>query len=167
MAIAFRSAGTRLKADVSLTGSPQSVSLPAGHVSNDVLLLPVVTDDNTGPETPSGWSKLFEISPGTSVSSPYAGYPRLNFFYRVDNGSLGSSVSMTFNTDNWPGGDPYVLAFVAAWSGCDTTNPIGEWNTSVTTATTDALAHPAITTALVNSWLITLRAACGPFDRSQ
>lgn len=157
MAIAFRSAGTRLKADVSLTGSPQSVGTPAGHVANDFLLMHVVTDDNTGPDTPSGWSKLFEVSPGTSVSSPYAGYPRTNVFWRIDNGGLGGSVSTVFNTSSWPTGKPYALAYIAAWSGCDVLNPIGEWNVSTDPAITAAQAHPQLTLALVNCWLLSLR----------
>lgn len=157
MAIAFVAAGTRLKADVSLTGSPQSVGLPAGHVSGHLLLLYVVTDDNNGPDTPSGWIKLTEITPGLSASSPYAGYPRTNLFYQVDDGTLGSTVSVAFNTGAWPTGKPYVLAYTAAWSGCDPLNPIGEWNFSTSTATTDAQAHPQLTTALVNSVLLTLR----------
>lgn len=157
MAIAFVAAGTRLKADVSLTGSPQSVSLPAGHVANHFLILHIVTDDNTGPDTPSGWTKLFEVSPGTSTTSPYAGYPRTNVFYRIDTGSLGSSVSVSFSTDPWPTGKPYALAYTAAWSGCDTANPIGEWSTSTTTGTTAAQAHPQLTLSLVNCWLLTLR----------
>lgn len=157
MAIAFRAAGTRLKADVSATGSPQSVGMPAGHVANDFLLLHVVTDDNTGPDTPSGWTKLFEVSPGTSTSSPYAGYPRTNVFWRIDDGSLGSSVSLTFNTSSWPTGKPYVLAYIAAWTGCDTTSPVGEWSTSTDPATTAAQAHPQLTLALANCWLLTLR----------
>lgn len=159
MAIAFRAVGTTLKADVSLTGSPQSVGMPAGHVANDLLILTVVTDDNTGPDTPSGWTKLTEISPGTSTSSPYAGYPRTNIFYRIDTGALGSSVSVGFNTGAWPGGDPYVLAAVAAWSGCDTVSPIGEWNTAQTNSTTASQNHPQITTALVNSVLLSIRSS--------
>lgn len=157
MAIAFRAAGTRLKADVSVTGSPQSVSLPAGHAANDFLLMHVVTDDNTGPDTPSGWTQLFEITPGTSTWSPYKGYPRTNVFWRIDNGSLGSSVSLAFNTSPWPTGKPYVLAYVAAWTGCDVTSPIGEWGTSVDAATTDVQAHPQLSLALANCWLLTLR----------
>lgn len=157
MAIAFRSVGTTLKADISLTGSPQSIGLPAGHVANDFLLMPVITDDNTGPDTPSGWVKLTEITPGVSTSSPYAGYPRMTVFYRIDNGSLGSSVSLTFNTDPWPTGKGYALGAVAAWSGCDTANPFGEWDFSTSTATTAAQAHPQLTLALVNCVLVTLR----------
>jgi hypothetical protein len=157
MAIAFRSVGTRLKADVSLTGTPQSVGMPAGHVSADFLLMHVVTDDNTGPGTPSGWSKLFEVSPGTSTWSPYAGYPRTTVFYRIDSGALGSSVSVDFDVSAWPTGKPYVLAYIAAWSGCDTTNPVGEWSTSTDPANTAAQAHPQLSLAANNCWLLTLR----------
>lgn len=157
MAIAFVAAGTRLKADVSVTGSPQSVALPAGHVSGHLLFLVILTEDNTGPTTPSGWTLLGVSNPGASSSSPYAGRPRLTIFYRIDNGSLGSTVSVTFNTAAWPTGDPYVLAFTVAYSGADTTGPIEIWSQSSTLSTTAAQAHPQLTTAIANDWLITIR----------
>src|SRR5215213_9780202 len=100
MAIAFVAAGTRLKGDVSATGSPQSVALPAGHLSGHWLLLIVVTDDNTGPSTPSGWSLLGGFSPGASTGTPYTGRPHVRLFHRIDTGALGSSVSVPFNTSS-------------------------------------------------------------------
>jgi hypothetical protein len=157
MAIAFVAVGTRLKADVSVTGSPQSVGLPAGHVSGHLLFLYVLTEDNTGPTTPSGWTLLGVSNPGPSTSSPYAGRPRLTVFYRIDNGSLGATVSVAFNTAAWPTGDPYVLAFTSAHSGADQTGPIEVWAQSSSLATTAAQAHPQLTTAVANDWLLTLR----------
>jgi hypothetical protein len=157
MAIAFVAAGTRLKADITATGSPQSVALPAGHLSGHWLLLVVLSDDNTGPSTPSGWTLLGTSNPGASTSSPYTARPRLTVFHRVDTGALGASVSVTFNTSTWPTGDPYVIAFTAAWSGVDTTGPIETWAQTSTLATTAAQAHPQLTTSVANDWLITLR----------
>lgn len=160
MAIGFRAVGARTKADVSFDGSPLSVALPLGHVSGDLLVLVILNDDNTGPtSTPSGWSQLIETSPGLSSATPYVARPRTSVFYRIDNGVLGSSVSVSFSTASYPTGDPFVLAFVAAYTGCDTSSPIGEWGSSNTTASTVALAHPQITTTLANDWLLTLRAA--------
>lgn len=156
MAIAFRSVGTRTKVDTSVTGTAPSVALPAGHVANDLLIMPVFMDDNTGSTTPSGWTLLFKIGAGTSSSSPYLGWSHCSVYYRIDNGSV-SSVNLNLSSATWPTGQPYVLAWIAAYSGCDTTSPIGEWATSTTQTSTAAQAHPAITTSLANSWLVTLR----------
>lgn len=156
MAIAFRSVGARTKVDTSVTGTAPSVALPAGHVANDLLIMPVFTDDNTGTTTPSGWTRLFTLSAGTSTSSPYAGWAHCTLFYRVDNGSV-TNPNLNCGSGAWPNGQPYVLAWIAAYSGCDTVNPIGEWSTSTTQSSTPAQAHPAITTSVVNCWLMTLR----------
>lgn len=158
MAIGFRAVGARTKADVSLTGSPQSFTLPLGHVSTDWLLWVIVTDDNTGPAaTPSGWSVLANYSAGTSVSSPYTGRPHVWMFHRIDNGSLGASQSCTFNTSSWPTGDGYVIGFIAAYTGVDQTTPVELVSGSTTTSTAAAFAHPQVTTATPNDWLISVR----------
>lgn len=158
MAIGFRAVGTRTKADVSASGSPQSFSMPIGHVATDYLLWVVLTDDNTGPSsTPSGWTYLGGYSPGNSTSSPYAGRPHINLFGRIDNGSLGSSQSMSFNTNNWPTGDPYVIGFIAAYTGVDQTGPIEIILGNSTTSTSTAHNHPQVTTATANDWLLSIR----------
>lgn len=159
MAIAFRSVGTRTKKDIAAVGSPQTVSMPAGHVSGDLLLLVVVTDDNTGPGTPSGWARYVAWSAGTSSSVPYTPRPRLTIFGRIDNGSLGSSVSVPFTTTAYPAGDPYAIACILAYSGCDNVTPVGEGWVNSTTATTAALAHTQVTTSSANDWLLTIRAS--------
>lgn len=160
MAIALRAAGTRLKVDTSATAGPYNVSLPAGHVSGDALFLWVLTDDNTNTTSdPAGWTRLFYITNGLSVQTPYTPRQRLKLYYRIDNGSLGSSVTLTFDTtSSWPTGKPSVLAFCIAYSGCDPTAPIDVWNWTTTTATTQAQAHPQLTTTRANDWLITYRA---------
>jgi hypothetical protein len=160
MAIAFRSAGARLKADVGATGTPQNVSLPAGHVSGDLLILLVLTDDNTNTavDPPPGWTKILGIAAGTSTNSPYTARPRMRTYWRMDDGTLGSTVALSFKSLSWPNGSPYVLATVLAYTGCDTSSPIGELSLATTTATNAATAHPIITTATANSWLLTWRA---------
>jgi hypothetical protein len=166
VAIAFRAAGAVTKLDVTASGSPQNFALPTGHTTNDLLVLVIVTDDLDGPATPSGWTKLGETSPGTPTLSPYYAPARTNVFWRIDTGALGSSVSVSFNTSNWPAGDPYVLGAVLAYSGCDTTTPIGEWNVSQTASKTLAQAHPQITTTLANDWLLTFRMTSGSFSNT-
>ncbi len=160
MAIGFRSVGTRLKTDVTVSGGSHSVSLPAGHASGDLLIMFVLTDANTNTtETPSGWTQLSFIANGSSIATPYTPRPRLKIFYRIDNGALGSSVALSFDTRPWPTGDPSVLAFVAAYTGCDTSGPIERYEFLTTVSTTAAQAHPQITTSVANDWLITYRAS--------
>lgn len=160
MAIAFRAAGTRLKADIGVSGPSQSVPLPAGHVSGDYLLLFVLTDDNTGlAATPPGWTKGMSAAPGTSTQTPYSAPPRVGFYARVDNGALGSTVPLTFNAATWPTGSPWVLAFTVAYSGVDPAAPIESWWWRTTTSTTDAQTHHVLTTTTANDWLLTFRAA--------
>lgn len=155
MAIAFRSVGTRLKTDISGTGSPQNVGMPAGHTTNDLLMLVVQADDNTGPSTPSGWSLLGHATAGTSSSS--LPRPKTWIFTRLDTGALGSSVSVTFNTSNFPKGNPLVLACILAWSGCDTSAPVGEFSFSGSTSNAATQAHPQLTTTAPLDWLVTIR----------
>jgi hypothetical protein len=158
MAIAFVAAGTRLKTDVAASGSPQSIGLPAGHISGHWLLLVSVTEDNTGPSTPSGWSSLGSFAAGTSTSSPYAGRPHLHLFHRIDNGSLGSSVSVSFSTSAWPAGDPYLLAWTEAYSGADTSGPVQVVLADTTLSTAGAHLHPIASVSVNNSWLLSIRA---------
>lgn len=160
MAIAFRSVGTRLKADVTSAGSPLNVALPAGHVSGDLILLFVLTDANSNVTTdPAGWTRIFYITAGSSTSSPYLARPRLKIYGRLDNGSLGSTVSLPFDTSTWPTGDAYVLAFTAAYTGTDTLGAVEAWAWQTTVSTTAAQAHPQITTTTAGDWLLTFRAA--------
>lgn len=158
MAIAFRSAGTTLKADVSASGGSQSLALPAGHASGDLLLMYLVFDGNSsGVFTPSGWNLLFFISNGASTSVPLKVSPHLALFYRMDTGALGSTVPINCTTDPWPTGSPILLATILAYTGCDPSAPIGEWAWHTDTAVTAAQAHPQVTTSLVNDWLVTAR----------
>lgn len=160
MAIAFTAKGTTLKVDTSATAGPYNVSLPAGHVSGHLLLMFVTTDDNTNTTAdPSGWTRLFFITNGGSVASPYTPRMRTKCYYRIDNGSLGASVALTFDTaDAWPTGKPSVLAFCVGYSGCDTTGPVENWSFSSTTSTAVAQAHPQMTTVAANTWLLSFRA---------
>lgn len=160
MAIAFRSAGTRLKADIGQTGPNQSVALPAGHTAGDYLMLFVLTDDNSNlvAATPTGWTRAVIAAPGSSVQTPYSAPPHLGFFARTDNGTLGSSVPLKFNSSTWPAGSPWVIAFVVAYSGVDTTGPLETWRYQSSSSTAAAQAHPQLTTTTANDWLVHVRA---------
>lgn len=166
MAVAFRSAGARLKADVGTDGASLSVALPPGHVAGDLVLLFVVTDDNTGVTSiPPGWGQFLYLQPGGATSSsqnPYNASPRTMILARIDNGALGSSVPLQFSASPWPGGSPYVLAWTAAWSGTDPAFPLQQyaWRTSTDPATVQAM--PVITTTTANAWLASLRVSSAP-----
>lgn len=157
MAIAFRSVSSRIKIDVSVSSNIQSINLPPGHVSGDLLLMFILTDGNSNTAYPPGWSALSYSTNGTSVGSPYTPYMQLKILYRIDNGSLGSSVNLTFTSAPWPAGDPYVLAFTAAYSGCDPTNPIEQYSFYANTTSVTAYTHPQLTTPNANEWLLTFR----------
>jgi hypothetical protein len=106
MAIGFRAIGAATKVDTSVTGTSPTVAMPAGHTTNDLLTLSVFTDNNTAPATPAGWTQLFYLSAGTSANSPYQGWSHFSFFYRIDNGALGSSVTLSLDSSPWPTGLP-------------------------------------------------------------
>lgn len=159
MAIAFRAAGARTKANLSTAALTQTVVLPTGHASGDLLLLVVVTDDNTGPTaTPAGWAMLSETDAGPSSRSPYYGSPHVRVYWRLDSGSLGSSVSLTFSGSTWPSGRPLVLAWTAAYSGVDPKAPIGSWDQAWSDDDAAAHAHPQLGLPRPDGWLLTLRA---------
>lgn len=159
MPIAFRSVGARSKVDISATGIPSvSVALPPGHVSGDTLLMFVLTDGNSNTQvTPAGWTQLAYVANGTSTKTPYTPYMQVKIFYRIDNGALGSSVNLIFSTAAWPAGDPYVLAFVAAYSGCDPAGPVEGYAAGANSPGTTTMNHPQATTAAAGDWLLTYR----------
>lgn len=156
MAIAFRSVGTRKKVDVTSGGSPQAIAMPSGHTSGDCLLLVCIQDAQTHETGPSGWNFLGRADVGVQTGSAY--YPDASVYWKVDNGSEPSTVNVGFSTAGYPTGNPYVLAFIMAYSGTHATSPIAQWASSTTTATTAALDHPQITTLDANDWLLTIRA---------
>lgn len=159
MAIAFRAVGASTKVDISVTGQPNiSVALPAGHVSGDALLLFVLTDGNSNTTAPpSGWTLLSYVTNGTSTRTPYTPYMQLKIYSRVDNGALGSSVGLTFSTSAWPAGNPYVLAFVAAYSGCDPAGPVESYAGVQGVPGSSNLNHPVATASTTGDWLLTYR----------
>lgn len=160
MAIAFRAAGARLKADIGTSGQPnQTVALPAGHASGDFLLLFVLSDDNTNLVSgPAGWNLLLSTSPSTATQQPYNAPARLRVYTRTDTGSLGSTVALAYSTATWPAGAPWTIAFTVAYSGVDASGPIERWSFNSVTSTTAAQAHPAVSTMTTGDWLLTFRA---------
>lgn len=165
MAIAFRSKGTTASTDTGVTSTTLPVAFPTGHSSGDLLLLFVTSDDNTNTTSdPTGWTRLFYITNGTSTSWPPVPRLRTKLYYRIDNGSLGSNLNLQFSNSAWPTGKPSVIAFMVAYTGCDTTGPIERWDFVSTTSTAAAQAHPQETTSTANAWLLTFRAISSNSD---
>lgn len=163
MAIAYRASSTSQHLDSFL--SPHNINLPAGHVANDLLFFFTLTDDNTGiVSIPAGWTKLGEWSPGTSIGLLM--FARMEIYYRIDNGSLGSTFSVSYSTAAWPAGQGSVLAWTSAYSGCDTAGPIEGFDFTTTRDIDAAQLHPQMTTVTANDWLLTVRAAYSVSPRS-
>lgn len=156
MAIAFVAAGTAVKTGGS--SSPVSVPLPAGHASGHGLLLFTLTDDNTGTTSnPSGWVKLTELTAG--ATGGFLVYTRMEIFYRVDTGSLGADVSVSFSSAAWPTGDASVFCQTLAYSGLDPAALIETWDFRSFTDTTAAQLHPQMTSTTNGDWLMSVRSA--------
>lgn len=156
MAIAHVAKGTTQKIDAGL--GTFAIPLPAGHASGHLLFLFSSGDDNANIVTgPPGWTKLVEAFPG--LSGGFLFYARTEVWYRIDDGSLGSSVNVTYSTATWPSGNGSTMVWTEAYSGCDTTGPIDGWNYSTTTNTAAAQAHPQFSTVAANCWLLTYRAS--------
>jgi hypothetical protein len=159
MAVAFRAAGTELNLQISNTAG-QAISTPASVAVGEILVTLIVNDANTYPTAPSGWTTLGEVDNGTSSgSSPFR--PHTSVYYRVADGTEGSSQTWSFNTSAYPTGDANVKAIMFAFTGGHTTTPIqgSEWSTSTTTATTSALTHPSVTPGVNGCGLILFRGA--------
>jgi hypothetical protein len=156
MAIAYVASSTPQNLDAS--NGTQAVNLPAGHASGHVLLMWTMTDDRLGTtSTPSGWTKLLEVAAG--VTNGFLVYNRLKVYWRIDTGSLGASVNVTWSASTWPFGDGSVLVWTSAYSGCDTVAPIETWSATSTTSTAASMSHPQLTTITNNAWLLTFRTA--------
>ncbi|WP_086559973.1 hypothetical protein [Streptomyces africanus] len=129
--------------------------LPPGHTTDDFLLMVVVTDDDAAPSLSSNWLYLGKADAGSSTSTLAKVQTRV--YYRRDTGALGSYVTVDFNTSPWPAGSPYVLAFIAAYTGVDTAGPIEKWGAVGTANTAATQVHPQLTTVVSGDWLLTLR----------
>ncbi|WP_030248063.1 hypothetical protein [Streptomyces sp. NRRL S-455] len=157
MPVAFRSVGTRLKADMTYAANPQTVTMPPGHAAGDLLLLFLVYDNNVAPtSSPSGWTLLGTASAGQSLPGASASQVQTRVYYRVATGTT-SSASFSFSKQPWPTGSPYVLAFTAAYSGVDPAGPIEKWSATGTANTAATQVHPQLTTVASGDWLLTFR----------
>lgn len=157
MPIAFRSAGARLKTDMSSAPNPQVVPMPAGHVAGDLLLLVLVHDANTAPTVePGGWTLLDTASAGTSTQNTPVPRVQTRVYYQVAAG-VTPGAAFSFPKQPWPTGSPFVLAFTVAYTGADPAGPIEKWAVAGTANTAATQSHPQLVTVADGDWLLTLR----------
>lgn len=113
----------------SSTGGTLTVSVPAGTVSGDVLVVLVsVTGASTVPATPSGLTLLDSGSTGPSYAS----------YYRVCDGTEPGSYGFTVTKR--------AAAIAASYSGVDNTNPINAHGAPNKVSTATATATSVTTT---------------------
>jgi hypothetical protein len=163
MAIAFVAAGAPVGGNTGVSSHTVNVPTPAGLAANQLLVMAVAADDNTGPATPTGWNKLTSIVAGTATASPFNAPPHGYVYWKIATGSEGASVPVVFAAPAWPVGTPYYAAAMLAYSGTDLSNPITEWASNFTTSNAKALSHPVITTTVINDWLLTFRWGASDF----
>lgn len=156
MAIAFRSAGAAASQDIGSFGNPLSVPTPAGFASGDYLVMCLLQDSNTNETSPAGWTKICMADPGQSGLYGYAS-PRLTVYGKVATGAEGPSVAVTYSTANWPTGDPYVVGFMAAYTGVSPGSPVDLYATRALIGPQSAAqTHPQANTS-AGDWLLTIR----------
>ena len=153
MAIAFRAVGARTKAS---TGGTKNIAMPAGVVAGDALLL-VSTTDNRLDETmvSAGWT--FLMTAGRHDQTNFQYWSKVNFFWKVASGSEGANQQVSYSTSAYPTGNPFILAFIIAWSGAHATSPFIDFDHTDTSSTSATVDHPIVNVTSANSWLITMR----------
>lgn len=157
MPVAFRSAGARLKADISVSNAYQQVAMPT-HQSGDLLLLVLVYDSNKGPTgVPANWTLLGTASAGQIQDGANFAKVQTQVYYRVATSASTPVATFSFSKTSWPTGSPYVLAFVVAYSGVDPAGPVEKWAANGTANTAAAQAHPQLTTVADGDWLVSVR----------
>jgi hypothetical protein len=110
MAIALR--GTPVGSNNGSGSGSITVTFPTGHISGDILLicLAAAGGSSTTITTPSGWTRLeAQQNSGTALTSAV--------YWRVDTGSLGSSVAVTLTSSK-------ASAICFAFSGASIAAPV-------------------------------------------
>jgi hypothetical protein len=110
MAIAYRASGSLGSVNGTSVGSGQSLGLPAGLTSGDVMVMAVTSRaTSTTINTPSGWTSAATLA--------FTNSHRLSVFYRVAGGSESiPTVTQTVSQ--------LMMVRIAAFSGCNQTTPL-------------------------------------------
>lgn len=133
MAVAFRANGHKLE-----TSNSSVAVLPAGLSQNDAMVMLVnINSATVTVSTPSGWTQITG-SPQTVVATSSAAV-----FWKV----AGASESAP--TVNFSGSVDHSID-ISAFTGCDTTNPVGN-TAGATPAGSTTIVFPAVTTTRASS----------------
>jgi hypothetical protein len=102
MTIAFRAAGTATGATGSATAP--APAFPAGILVKDLMVLSVETKPYNGViTTPSGWTKVTEVTNGTTASGTDTGSMKTAVYVKIANGGDTGSVSLAISGANSSG----------------------------------------------------------------
>jgi hypothetical protein len=136
MAIALRGSATSA---TSISASSVSINYPTGHVSGDVLVMMVshIYSGGLGITTPTGW---------TLLTSQTVGFILQKTFWRVDDGTLGSSLTVNVNLS----GGTNVIMY--AFSGASTSAPASAQYAGNATTSATATFNALGTWASNNGW---------------
>lgn len=153
MAIAFGAVGASLVS----TTSPFSVQMPAGITAGQMLLMSITNKyPGAEPQTPSGWTLLRQQAAGSGASGPDSGTVIVTVFYRIADGTEGStSVTATGNnialgsTTRWTKASDKVWD-IASDFGTDTT-PGGTWSTTTASGPTTLAGDLMVSVAGLNT----------------
>jgi hypothetical protein len=125
-----------------------TVQMPAGLAVNDFVIWFVAQQTNQTFTTPSGWTPVLTMVPGTSVS--YGIYYR--FATSGDTAATPPSYTITLGATG-----ARVISAFQAYRGVHLTNPLDATPTTAT-GTTTRVNMPAISVVTANSWVVAYRA---------
>src|SRR2546425_2337450 len=141
------------RAAASNTGSPLTISKPAGVVDGDVMIANIAAVTTTGTvQAPAGWTLIRRTTSDTAIDpSGSAGYLEQDIYYRVAAGE-GASYTWTLTASGSMAGG------IAAYSGVDTTNPVDAenavWTPLVQSAANVSFPAPSVVTTNANDMLV-------------
>jgi hypothetical protein len=147
MAIAQRGSGTSGGASGS-NNDTVTMTKPTGLTIGDLLVAVITTNDQTV-TAPSGWTQLFNIQ-GTASATW-----RTRLYYKIATSTETAASNFTFTV---PNSDSPVNGTLTAWSGVDTTTPIGtNYATDVDGSLSEPTTGPTATNGATNGRVLYVR----------
>jgi hypothetical protein len=133
--------------------------MPTASVG-DFLLMAFTLDANSSETAPGGWTFVGRAAAASSSGSLAAAHTAL--YYRIADGTEGSSVTVSFSGTAWPAGQASVTGVILSYSGVDPSAPVETWaSTTAAPPAAAALAHPQLTTSVASDWIVTVRGNSG------
>lgn len=140
MAIGHRNSSSA--AGASGTATSITVNEPTGAASGDLLFAVIVSSGGTGQTintAPSGWTALTRVDATTLVSI---------FPYWIIRGAGAANYSWTLNSGQRLAGG------ISAYTGVDTTTPIGDTNPNTNSTAGATFTANAVTSTITDSWIV-------------